>query len=443
MKKENISDAVGALSDDIIEDAAAVRNTRSTRPYAKIAKFAALAAVFALCIVGVRYMPSLIPPDPVGTEPPIISPDEHPDMYSESPTGAPTEAPIEDPTETLDAITIVTPSFAMGMEALDFYSIDEYVTSSPWKNGELPALLPVYKNPIGVGEYGQPIGTNPDAMRETLFVVAQRLGLDPEALTVTDDAPSAEQIERMLQASGGFIPEGVTDPSQVKASTDEYEICVDRYLNVRITLKNPVALPESYRFTPDSTYDELLRAAEYIGVAYSKLMDFDSPTPRIYGGDYDSNGECDYELGFYDASGTYSDALVSHNLEYVTFHTNDSGELRLIWMQMTPLTPDTYVGDYPIITAEEAEALLKDGHFATSCMPVTPDFSKIAYVELVYRGGSDTYFMPYYRFLVDITGWSEYEEKLPGMHTYGAYYVPAIDGEYITDMPAYEGTFNS
>ena len=112
-------------------------------------------------------------------------------------------------------------------------------------------------------------------------------------------------------------------------------------------------------------------------------------------------------------------------------------------MQMTPLTPDTYVGDYPIITAEEAEALLKDGHFATSCMPVTPDFSKIAYVELVYRGGSDTYFMPYYRFLVDITGWSEYEEKLPGMHKYGAYYVPAIDGEYITDMPAYEGTFNS
>ena len=100
MKKENISDAVGALSDDIIEDAAAVRNTRSTRPYAKIAKFAALAAVFALCIVGVRYMPSLIPPDPVGTEPPIISPDEHPDMYSESPTGAPTEAPIEDPTGT-------------------------------------------------------------------------------------------------------------------------------------------------------------------------------------------------------------------------------------------------------------------------------------------------------------------------------------------------------
>lgn len=99
MKKENISDAVGALSDDIIEDAAAVRNTRSARPYAKIAKFAALAAVFALCIVGVRYMPSLIPPSPPETTPPIINPDEHPDMYSESPTGAPTEAPIISPDE--------------------------------------------------------------------------------------------------------------------------------------------------------------------------------------------------------------------------------------------------------------------------------------------------------------------------------------------------------
>ena len=172
-------------------------------------------------------------------------------------------------------------------------------------------------------------------------------------------------------------------------------------------------------------------------------MDFNSPTPRIYGGDYDINGECNYTLGFYDAGGTYSDALTSHNLNYATFHTNTNGELDLIWLQMTPLTPDTYVGDYPIITADEAEALLKEGHFATSCTNVTPDFSKIAYVELVYRGGSDAYFMPYYRFLVDITGWSEYEEQLPGMHTYGAYYVPAINGEYITDMPTYSGTFNN
>ena len=96
MKKDNISDAIGALPDDIIEDAAAVRNTKSARPYSMVAKFAALAAVFALCIVGVRHLPALTPPDPVGTEPPIISPDE---VGTENPTEASSDATAETPTE--------------------------------------------------------------------------------------------------------------------------------------------------------------------------------------------------------------------------------------------------------------------------------------------------------------------------------------------------------
>ena len=53
----------------------------------------------------------------------------------------------------------------------------------------------------------------------------------------------------------------------------------------------------------------------------------------------------------------------------------------------------------------------------------------IAKGELVYRHDQfDRYFMPYYRFLVDIG-----EDE--GMRCYGAFYVPAVSSEYIETMP--------
>lgn len=62
----------------------------------------------------------------------------------------------------------------------------------------------------------------------------------------------------------------------------------------------------------------------------------------------------------------------------------------------------------------------------------------IAKVELIYRtGASEQYYMPYYRFYVEIP---ELEED--GLKTYGAYYVPAIESQYITNMPLWDGAFN-
>jgi hypothetical protein len=63
----------------------------------------------------------------------------------------------------------------------------------------------------------------------------------------------------------------------------------------------------------------------------------------------------------------------------------------------------------------------------------------VAKVELVYRtGGTEQYFMPYYRFYVELPDM----ERENGLKTYGAYYVPAVEGEYISNMPVWDGRFN-
>jgi len=62
------------------------------------------------------------------------------------------------------------------------------------------------------------------------------------------------------------------------------------------------------------------------------------------------------------------------------------------------------------------------------------DEKNIASVELVYRTDcTNAVFMPYYRFLVEAP--PTQREKDTGLKDFGAYYVPAVDERYLTNMP--------
>ena len=96
-------------------------------------------------------------------------------------------------------------------------------------------------------------------------------------------------------------------------------------------------------------------------------------------------------------------------------------------------------GEYPVISVQEAKELLLNGNYITTVPYEMPGKEYIARVELVYRKGTyETYYMPYYRFYVEVP----YEERENGLKTYGAYYVPAVEGKYLTEMPVWDGSFN-
>lgn len=97
------------------------------------------------------------------------------------------------------------------------------------------------------------------------------------------------------------------------------------------------------------------------------------------------------------------------------------------------------VGDYPIITAAAAKELLGNGNFITTVPVEMPGLEYVAKFELIYRtGGTEKYFMPYYRFYVELPDM----EIKNGPKTYGAYYVPAVERKYISNMPLWDGSFN-
>lgn len=68
-----------------------------------------------------------------------------------------------------------------------------------------------------------------------------------------------------------------------------------------------------------------------------------------------------------------------------------------------------------------------------------PGKEYIKKAELIYRVDvRSEYYIPYYRFYIELPE----AERDGGMKTYGAYYVPAVEGKYIENMPLWDGSFN-
>jgi len=97
------------------------------------------------------------------------------------------------------------------------------------------------------------------------------------------------------------------------------------------------------------------------------------------------------------------------------------------------------IEDYPIIFVLEAQSELLKNHYITTVPEEFPGVEYIAGVELIYRTSRyDEVFMPYYRFLVELPSM----QRDNGLKTFGAYYVPAVESQYISNMPLWDGSFN-
>ncbi|MBQ2758815.1 MAG: hypothetical protein IJE93_03520, partial [Clostridia bacterium] len=145
-------------------------------------------------------------------------------------------------------------------------------------------------------------------------------------------------------------------------------------------------------------------------------------------------------VSFYENSSDLSDAVINYNFNRIFFYSDDNGELCQI--SFSGIGTREKIGDYPIIDEQEALALLIDGKYITSVPEKFPGRDFVKKVELVYRNTNrDEIFMPFYKFYVqaDITNASSSEL---GLVDFGIYYVPAVEGEYIENMPQRDSIFN-
>ena len=406
MKKEHISDALNMLNDDIIEETDNVRT--NVKPKRKWLKWGVVAACFALMIAaGIRLLPQ-----------------DKPGLNSDLPLLSISENTLA----------------AMGYEGYMAYDISDLINANPWREDSGISALPVYQNPLTYDASFIASGADLDKMQEFIWDVAGRLGLDTNNLTITDNAPDKESqqmaIER-FRSRGAAVPDGYFDPTKLIVEADGLRIEVDQSMTATVYFRPARALPEEYNFTHAASYEDAVAVTEYLKIEYGDLIGIDNPRVNIYGGDYDIYNQQSFSIAFFDAGAGDVEEIINYNFNRVAFYCDDNGELFLVRIYHPDLSKK--LGDYPIIPPEQAKELLLNGNYITSAPYEMSKEEFVKKVELIYRTGEhEECFMPYYRFYVELPE----EERENGLKTYGAYYVPAVESAYISNMPIWDGGFN-
>lgn len=404
MKSEILLDAIGKIDDELIANAGEVRSKNRIKMWLSCGAVAACIAlvVFAGSVAG---------------------------WFS----------PIESSPE-LPMLAISEDSGGMGFEGYMAYDISELVNANPWSEKVKISTLPVYKNRISYNKDMIISGADFDAMEDFLIETADRLGMDTSTLTITDDTPSAEEqayVTEKFASTGEKVPEGYFNPRRLIAKQDGIEIKVDTSMTALISFDPAVSLPDDLNFAFGASYDDFAAVAEYLKEEYKDFIKMDNPAINISGGDYTIYLKRIYDLEYYNSVGNLTDRIINYNFNRVAFYGGDSSKLYMARIYSPDLSDK--LGDYPIISAKEAKKLLISGNYITSVPYALPGKEYVKKVELIYRTDAhDEYFMPYYRFYVELPE----AEREGGMKTYGAYYVPAVKGEYITNTPVWNGSFN-
>lgn len=326
----------------------------------------------------------------------------------------------------------------MGFEGYLAYDISELVNANPWNEEMEITVLPVYQNPIVYEDFCVMSGADFGKMEEFLLEIAERLGMETDNLVITDDAPDEEEQEEIKRKAEGNLPEGYFNPRRLIAEAEGIRIEVDVTMSAKIEFDPATALPDRYHFEEPS-YENMESAATFLREEYKELIGMKNPQTDINGGDYNIYGQQSYGLAFFDKGSTDEENLINYNFKRVSFVMDVEGDLWIVRIGRPDLSKKA--GDYPIINVGQAKELLLNGKYITSVPYEFPGESYIAKTELVYRTGeAEQYYMPYYRFYVEIP--EEGGSGVEGMKTYGAYYVPAVESSYISNMPVWDGGFN-
>lgn len=326
----------------------------------------------------------------------------------------------------------------MGFEGYLAYDVSELVNANPWNEDMDITALPVWQNPIVYENFCVISGADYGKMEEFLFETAENIGMETDNLVITDDVPDEEEQEAIIRKAEGNLPEGYFNPRRLIAEAEGMRIEVDVTMLAQIEFDPAIAFPDRYHFEEQS-YENMVSAAKYLQEEYKDLIGMENPQVDIYGGDYNIYGQQSYKLAFFDKGSTDEEDLINYNFNRVSFVVNEEGDLWIVRIWRPDLSKK--VGDYPIINVRQAKELLLNGKYITSVPYELPGESYIAKTELVYRTGeTEQYYMPYYRFYVEIP--KEEGRAGEGMKTYGAYYVPAVESSYISNMPVWDGGFD-
>ncbi len=447
MRSETFMDLIGQIDNRFIIEADTRSAEANSLRHSWIKRIPAIAAVAACLIIGMLVL--LNPAQPTD-----------PSGYSNLPK-----------------LAVNTEFGTFGFEGYLAYDVGELNNGNPWTENNSLTIMPVFTNPGKYDGAGIPLnGLSPEEMMAEAEKLADLFGLQIISL---ETEPTQAQIEQILQK----LKDADASEEEIRQNTSTYKataeckgarIEVNKDGHIVLTLTPETAdlakeigklsaydsftidfdfgyetidgirysfglpLPEGYSFSYSNTSHEQAKTiTQYLFSEYGSFMRIQKPGYGLTAA-YTYNGVLMCQNTFvYDDGGSLTDRILNYNFRRLSFSPTDSGGLSAIRYDNADLSQK--IGDYPIITAKDARKLLLKKHYVTSVPEDFPGEKYIAHVELIYRTSRfDTVYMPYYRFLVELPTMA----RDNGLKTFGAFYVPAVKGEFLESMPIWNGSFN-
>lgn len=325
------------------------------------------------------------------------------------------------PTELAEKIT---PTSGAGSgTALMAYDYTEIARVDPL-DGEQPEALAVYRGTLA----GRCLNT--DGMTERLTDALTALGYDA---SLADSA----------RLTTGYDEESTQDPEAVARSLYE-KFGIGSELDywsgiawMEVDLPDGGSLSVNNELTLDITLTgdetgtltdaQAAEEADTILKANAGLLDalggYDAM--GLTGGDYSYDGtRQQFWAVLYRTGETPSEQLAGYDLAQASFSADGTGKLLSLTIPGAALAES--VGEYPLISREEAAALLAGGSYLNAeydeAAPAAADIEQ-AESYLCYVSGRALYYVPMWCFVIDE---GERENTADGLHSYRPYYVPAV-----------------
>ncbi len=329
----------------------------------------------------------------------------------------------------------------MGFEGYNVKDISDLDVQSPWDSKWGLTELPVYKNRyISRGEDGLPILPDYDAMQEKCERIAKGLGIEPKELEFTRNMSNEELTEIMnqMKESGKEVDLKVLKGASLTAKGQGVEISITPDLTAAIYFQPPRATglgsPEGYE--DKSVFNSSLYSA--LNDEFSRLFGFEKPVYERGANGYDLNGTLTFRPRIRDESGEYAELMKNYTFKQIRFGADMDGNLMVVHMSDGEGLES--IGSYPILTEEQARNQLLAGRYLTTAPEAFSGEGNIGKVELVYKEDLAEHFLPYYKYYVKIENTEE--ASALGLTGYAAYYVPAVNPEYIDTTTGWGGSFN-
>lgn len=321
-----------------------------------------------------------------------------------------------EPAPDLPVLTIDRDYGGMGdyrLSAEEFAAYD----GGPWREGMELTSLPVFRNTTrmdalnrfrtGGGDYAQ--------LRRTMEQLAAAAGADVAQSAVEVRVPDAAVRQAMeaawadgtWQCAVTFAEQG-DGPTELALTWEDVTVTVGESGELWVKLSRP----ELASLTPDAAAAWLL---EQYGAVFGEQT-------RYFMAAQDSGG---YSLYFYRPEEDLTQGILQRSILKTWVRlSGGSCELRLYRPELSDANT---VGDYPLVTVDQARQRLAAGQHLSAWEPF-PGEDRVKRVDLQYLARqTDRYFMPYYVF------WAECDDGEQGV-CYRPYYVPAVADAYLSDQ---------